>query len=130
MNEWLTTLPHTGMLMVSHGASVGQGLRDSPRCTASRSDPAEACPVGEINSHRACLDEPSGIPPKAQRYELNMPFVLAVSCHEPVGSNRYWAIKLKNTELTNVWRALEAVGDRFLRAKVAESKAGVQRRIL
>ena len=52
------------------------------------------------------------------RSELNMPFVLAVSCHEPVGSNRYWVIKLRNTERANVWRALEAVGNRFLRAKV------------
>ncbi|MFC1956194.1 UbiD family decarboxylase [Chloroflexota bacterium] len=52
------------------------------------------------------------------RYELNMPYVLGVACHEPIGSNRLWVIKLKKTKPANVWPALEALGNRFPNAKI------------
>jgi len=52
------------------------------------------------------------------RDELKMSFVSSVSCGEPVGSNRYWVIKMKKAEIEDIWQALETTGQRFPRAKV------------
>jgi 4-hydroxy-3-polyprenylbenzoate decarboxylase len=55
---------------------------------------------------------------KHLRYDLNMTQVLAVAFHDTLGSRHFFVIQFKKTESAEVWRALEAAGDRFPAGKV------------
>ena len=55
---------------------------------------------------------------KHLRYDLGMEHVLAVACHEAVGSNRLWVVQVRKTGQDEVWRTLEAVGNKHKLSKV------------
>ncbi|MFC1907370.1 hypothetical protein ACFLW8_04725, partial [Chloroflexota bacterium] len=55
---------------------------------------------------------------KHLKYDLNMSYVTAVAFHDAMGSMRMAVIKVKEAKPDDVWRALEAAGDIFPRAKI------------
>lgn len=52
------------------------------------------------------------------KYKRGMEHVLAVVCHEPLGSNRYWVVKVAKTDPDRVWQTLEAVAEAHPNNKV------------
>jgi 4-hydroxy-3-polyprenylbenzoate decarboxylase len=55
---------------------------------------------------------------KHLRHDLNLPHVLSVAFHEGAGSNVYAVIQMQKPDQAEVWRALEAAGERFVPTKV------------
>ncbi len=47
-----------------------------------------------------------------------MEHVLAIACHEALGSNRLWVVKVGKTSQDNVWKTLEAIGEKHRLSKV------------
>ncbi|MFH0914459.1 MAG: UbiD family decarboxylase [Chloroflexota bacterium] len=91
------------------------------KCITHRKDPIwlsflSQYPPSESSKIRQHSNE--GVVLRHLRDELKMPFVRQIAVHDPIGSNRYWVIRVAKTEPANVWRALEALGNRFQNAKV------------